>query len=377
MPSLGRVRIGHNGPVTTTDATAPEPAADHHATRRGTVMSITGLATSALIALLTVIPSPYAIGSAGPTFDTLGTDTQGEPLVQIEGAPTYTSSGELRLTTVSVSRAGARPFTLGRVLAAWASSREYVVPQEQVYGTPDEEEAAQEQAAQEWISSQESATVSALEALGHPVPATLTVVGMSQSSNAAGALEAEDAIVAVDGEATDTFAELAAAVGAREPGDDIAVTVVRDGEEVTETFATLDDGSGTAVMGVYIDPEFDLPIDVTVGIDRVGGPSAGLMFSLGIMDRLTEEDELHGALVAGTGTITADGDVGPIGGIRMKMIGASDAGAEWFLAPVENCADVTGNIPDGLHVVAVDTLEDAYEAITRIGAGDTADLPGC
>ncbi|WP_062384468.1 YlbL family protein [Demequina iriomotensis] len=362
--------------MTTTEATTPAPANDASSSRRATVMSITGLATSALIALLTVVPSPYAVGSAGPTFDTLGT-VDGVELVDISGAPTYPSTGELRLTTVSVSRAGSQPFTLGRVLAAWASSRQYVVPQEQVFGTEEQEDVASEQAQQEWISSQESATVSALEALGHPVPATLTVAGTSEDSNAADLLEVDDVIIAVDGEPTANFSDLVAAVGAREPGDEIAVTVLRDGAEVTETFATLADAAGDAVMGVFIDPDFDLPIDVTVQIDSVGGPSAGLMFSLGIMDRLTEQDELAGALVAGTGTIDATGDVGAIGGIDMKMIGASDAGAQWFLAPVENCDDVRGNIPDGLRVVAVDTLDDAYEAITRIGAGDADDLPGC
>ncbi|MDN4474936.1 S16 family serine protease [Demequina sp. SYSU T00192] len=362
--------------MTTTEASTPAPAERTTSTRRGTVMSVTGLATSALIALLTVVPSPYAVGSAGPTFDTLG-EVDDVPLVEISGAPTYMSSGELRLTTVSVSRAGSQPFTLGRVLAGWASPRQYVVPQENVFGTADEEEEAEQQAADEWISSQESATVSALEALGHPVPATLAVEGTSPGSHAQGVLEQGDVIVAVDGADVDTFAELADAVGAREPGDDIAVTFTRDGEETTETFATLDDGNGEAVIGVWINPEFDLPIDVEVQIDSVGGPSAGLMFSLGIMDRLTEVDELDGARVAGTGTIDATGDVGPIGGIRMKLYGAQDAGSEWFLAPVENCADVRGNIPDGLHVVAVDTLDDAYDAITRIGRGDTADLPGC
>lgn len=375
MPHPGAPSIGDNGTVTTAEATSPVSTERASTTRRGTVMSAAGLATSVLIAALTVVPSPYAVGGAGPTFDTLG-EADGVPLVEISGAPTFDSTGELRLTTVSVSRAGSQPFTLGRVLAAWASPRQYVVPQEEVFGTPGEEEAAEEQAQVDWITSQESATVSALEALGHPVPATMLVAGTADGSRAEGLLLEGDVIVAIDGGAVDTFDELAEAVGARNPGDEIAVTVEREGAEVTETFATLDD-DGDAVIGVYVDPTFDLPIDVTVQIDSVGGPSAGLMFSLGIMDRLTEIDELAGARVAGTGTIDTTGDVGPIGGIRMKLYGAADAGAAWFLAPVENCADVRGNIPDGLNVVAVDTLDDAYEAITRIGAGDTAGLPGC
>ena len=102
-----------------------------------------------------------------------------------------------------------------------------------------------------------------------------------------------------------------------------------------------------------------------------------LLFSLGIMDKLTEDDELNGAKVAGTGTISAAGDVGAIGGIRMKMWGAHDAGSKYFLAPVENCAEVKGNIPEGLNVFSVDTLDDAYQAVIAIGKGDTSSLSTC
>ncbi|WP_296666113.1 S16 family serine protease [Demequina sp.] len=362
--------------MTTTEATPPAPADRVTPSRRSTVMSITGLATSALIAVLTVLPSPYAIGGAGPTFDTLG-EVDGVPLVSIAGAPTYASTGELRLTTVSVSRAGSQPFTLGRVLAGWASPRQYVVPEEEVFGTPDQEDVVEQQAEADWITSQESATVSALEALGVPVPAELVVYDTVEGSNAVGLLLKGDVLTAVDGEPVPSYASLKEAIATRQPGDPITMTVERDGVTLSETFLTVDDGAGGAAVGVYIDPTFDLPIDVTVEIDSVGGPSAGMMFSLAIMDMLTELDELNGASVAGTGTIDAGGDVGPIGGIRMKLYGAVDDGARWFLAPVENCADVRGNIPEGLSVVAVETLDDAYEAVTRIGAGDTSALPGC
>lgn len=368
--------MGDNGPVTSSEAMLPAPEVQDAPSRRSTVMSISGLAASALIAVLTVLPAAYAIGGAGPTFDTLG-EVDGQPLVSISGAPTYDSTGELRLTTVSVSRAGSQPFTLGRVLAGWASPRQYVVPEEQVFGTPEQEQQVEEQAQVDWVTSQESATVSALEALGVEVPATLTVKGTAPESHAIGLLLPEDVITAVDGQAVPSFSALADAVADRAPGDEIAVTVARGGAEVTETFATIDDGTGEAVIGVYVDPGFELPIDVAVAIDSVGGPSAGLMFSLGIMDRLTPLDELAGQRVAGTGTMDASGDVGPIGGIRMKMYGALDDGADWFLAPVENCAEVRGNIPAGLTVVAVDTLDDAYEAIVRIGEGDAASLPPC
>jgi len=370
-------------PFEPTEPSAPPTAApyellvdDPQAARRAAVLSVTGLAASILIAVLTVMPAAFAIGGPGPTFDTLG-EKDGEPLVSISGAPTYPASGELRLTTVSVSDAGSAPFTMGRVLSGWASPKEYVVPRNWVFGTPDEEDAVAEQSRTDWITSQESATVAALEALGQPVPAIITVVDVPDDSGAYGHIEADDVIVAVSGQNLETYADLADAMAATTPGDPVTVTVERDGELVDETFDTTDDGAGKALMGVYVDPEFQLPIDVSVAIDSVGGPSAGLMFSLGIMDKLTEADELGGAKVAGTGTITAAGDVGPIGGISMKMWGALDAGSDFFLAPVENCDGVVGNIPDGLDVFSVDTLDDAYDAIVAIGKGETGSLPTC
>src|SRR5690606_10810906 len=121
----------------------------------------------------------------------------------------------------------------------------------------------------------------------------------------------------------------------------------------------------------------DFPFDVTIQLDNVGGPSAGMMFALGIVDVLTPGEATGGEDIAGTGTIAGDGDVGPIGGIRQKLYGARDAGADWFLAPQENCDEVTGHVPDGLRVVSVDTLADALTAVDAIAHGDVDGLPAC
>jgi len=354
----------------------PLVPSDKVVARRMAIISVSGLAASFLIATLTVLPSAFAIGGPGPTFDTLSS-VDGTPLVEISGAPTFPASGELRLTTVSVSRAGDQPFTLGRVLAGWASPREYVLPAEYVFGSPDEAKQVKQQAKSDWITSQESATVAALEELGTPVPATIRVAEVMDTSNAKGKLQKDDMIVAVNGKDVVAYGDLSKVLRATTPGGDVAVTVTRAGQRIDYVFATEDDGTGRAIMGIYVDPTFDIPIHVTVQIDSVGGPSAGLMFSLAIMDVLTQKDELRGAKVAGTGTIDAGGDVGPIGGIRMKLYGAKDAGAKYFLVPVENCEEVAGHVPEGLSVFSVDTLDDAYNAIEHIGAGDTVNLPTC
>lgn len=344
--------------------------------RRSIVLSVTGLGAALLVAVLSFLPAQFAIGSPGTTYDTLS-EVDGVPLVEIGGAPTYPTTGELRLTTVEVSRGSSAAFTLGPVIRAWLSSSQYAVPEENVFGSPDERDEFEEQSQQAWISSHEAAAVAALTALGRPVPATLEVAQVDQASHATGKLQQGDVIVAVNGQQALTFSDLADALAGVPAGDEISVDFLRAGQEQSVSFATLDDGDGGSLMGLWIDPQFDMPIDVTVQIDSVGGPSAGLMFSLAIMDLLTESDELNGARIAGTGTINADGDVGPIGGIIMKMHGALDDGAEYFLAPALNCPEVVGNVPAGLSVFSVETLEEAYETATRIGAGDVGGLPTC
>lgn len=116
---------------------------------------------------------------------------------------------------------------------------------------------------------------------------------------------------------------------------------------------------------------------ITMNARTVGGPSAGMMFALGTIDKLTPVNLANGKIIAGTGTISATGQVGKIGGIQLKMIGARNSGATWFLAPVGNCSSVVGHVPTGLHVVAVSNLTDAYNAVKAIGLGRGAGLPTC
>lgn len=343
--------------------------------RRANVMAATGLAASLLLTVLTVVPSQYAIEGPGPTFDTLAASND-VPLVRIDGATTYQSSGELRLTTVSVSNASTQRFTVGAVIEGFFSPSRTVQPVEAVLGSPQDQKASEDRSAQQWITSQESATVSALEALGHEVPATISVVEVLDESNANGKLEVGDVLVAADGKALVSYRDLSEYLDSHRVGDTITLTVKRAGEDVTVSFDLID-YDGAARMGITVDPQFDPPIDVKVGIDKVGGPSAGMMFALAIMDQLTPDDELNGAHVAGTGVVDVDGQVYPIGGVALKMVGARAAGADSFLVPVENCNEVLGHIPDGLDVYAVDTLDDAYAAIVAIGEKDTSVLPRC
>jgi Lon-like protease len=351
--------------------------------RRSVTLVVSMLVTAALAAVLMVLPTPYAVRTPGPTEDTLGVQDQGAgqsatelPLIEISGAETYPASGELRLTTVSVYGGPGGDVLIGDVLWGWTSPERSVQPVELVFPEPVTQEEQQEQGQAQMVSSQESATVAALTELGYEVPTTMTVVAAAEGTGADGAVEPGDVIVSLDDEPLESYTELLTVLDGVTPGDDVVLGVERDGEPVDLTIAT-GEGDGRALLGVLIDPVYDFPVDVTIQIEDIGGPSAGTMFALGIVDLMTPEDELDGAVVAGTGTMDVDGRVGPIGGIGQKMYGAVRDGAQWFLAPSDNCSEVAGQEPEGLEVVAVSTLAEARAAMDAIGAGEGEDLPRC
>jgi PDZ domain-containing protein len=187
-----------------------------------------------------------------------------------------------------------------------------------------------------------------------------------------------DGVVAFQGSPVATYAELIGRLARTEPGTDVVLGVLRDGERRDLAITTgAAAGEDRAVMGVYIDPRYDFPVDVSIQIENIGGPSAGMMFALGIIDKLTPDDEANGEVIAGTGTVSPEGAIGPIGGIEQKLYGALRDGAAWFLAPAANCAEVAGNEPDGLRVVRVETLRDARLAMEAIGAGEGENLDTC
>lgn len=191
---------------------------------------------------------------------------------------------------------------------------------------------------------------------------------------------AGDVILSVNGETATDVDALRAALAAN--GTDAPASIVvrhEDGTEETVSITpTLSEQTDAPALGISATYDYDFPFDVQIQLNDVGGPSAGMMFALGIIDMLTPGELNGGQNVAGTGTIDAAGDVGPIGGIRQKLYGARDAGATWFLAPATNCDEVVGNVPDGLTVFAVSTLSDSMTALQTIAdGGDTAALPSC
>lgn len=344
-------------------------------TARAVTLSVATVATALLVAVAGVLPVPYAVHSPGPTWDTLGED-DGVPLIRVEGAPTFEPTGELRLTTVEVGGGPGYPVSLASAIAAWVDPQRSVAPVETVFSPDEDREVIEERNQAAMISSQEHATVAALEELGYEVPTTLLVESAIEGTGSAGVVEEGDVITAVDGEDVTSFSDLSAVLDEVSPGAEVELAVEREGEPV-ELEVTTTEQDGKALLGVFIDPEFELPVDVRIQIENVGGPSAGLMFALGIVDVLTEADETGGVTIAGTGTMDLTGAVGPIGGIRQKLYGAREDGATWFLAPEDNCGEVVGHVPDGLSVTSVGTLAQARAAVEAIGRGETEGLPTC
>ncbi|MGC7150636.1 signal protein PDZ [Paenarthrobacter ureafaciens] len=357
------------------DPTSAAPAPPGGSSRY-MMMVVSGLVALGLGLGAAALPVPYVVESAGPTFNTLGQDGD-KPVITVSGHETYPAKGNLDLTTVLMAGGPKSPASIYDLFRAWLDKSKAVYPEELIYpkGTTAEQTVQQGEIAME--TSQENAVAAALRELDIPFEQRLTVAGLSDGSPSSGKLQEGDRLLAINGKAITSMsvvqAELSAGAGAP-----VVVGIDRNGSTTSVTVTPTKNASDRYVLGVLLSSDFTFPFDVKISLDNVGGPSAGMMFALGIVDTLTPGDLTGGRHVAGTGTITADGAVGPIGGVAQKMIGARQHGATMFLAPAANCADVVGNVPDGLQVVKVETLADARAAVERLGSGqDTSGLPTC
>ncbi|WP_345713541.1 YlbL family protein [Kineococcus glutinatus] len=360
-------------------ATGPVPA--RAPGPRGALLAGSGLLLVALLALVSLLPVPYAALSPGPVRDTLG-EQDGEPVISITGLPTYPTSGALDLTTVSVQGGPSSPLTVAELLWAWREPSTSLLRREQLYPQGQSADEAEEEGQAEMTGSQEAAKVAALRELGIEVPTGLTVADTLADTADADADAADDGlrrgdvITSVDGTAVDDVAALRAQVAAAEVGQELAVGVRRDDEDLVVPVRTSAGEDGRPRLGVTLST-YDLPVDIEVRLADVIGPSAGTMFALAIVDQLTPGEMTGGERIAGTGSIDADGQVGVIGGLRQKVLGAQAAGADYFLAPAAECPEVRGQVPAGVRLVPVRTLHEARLAVEAIGRGESADLPSC
>ncbi|WP_329455754.1 YlbL family protein [Streptomyces sp. NBC_01497] len=359
--------------------------------RRTVTMLASTLVLIALLCVGVLTKVPYSEMSPGPTTNTLS-NPGGKPVLQISGRKTYPTTGNLNMVTVRVTSADTH-LNIAEAVYGWLAHDEVVVPHDTLYPEGQTEQQSTQENAEEFSQSQESAKVAALKVLHIPVVAHVDVASVLKGSPAEGKLHAGDLILAVDGTKVTRQDQVAKLVTKHKAGQDVTFTVVpaedaaaakkADKEPtasrriVVKTATSHDEGASRAIVGIAAGTDHTFPFTMDIKLADVGGPSAGLMFSLGLVDKLTPGSLTGGKFIAGTGTIDDSGTVGPIGGIAMKLVGARAAGARYFLTPADNCAAAADDTPSGLTLVKVKNISDAKASLDKIRNGDTAGLPSC
>jgi len=343
--------------------------------RRALTLTIAGIGFIACLVVVFAVPVPYVALLPGPTYNTLG-PLHGKPVVQINGQRTFPASGHLNMVTISyIGGPGSNPpFNILAAIQAWLSPHEAVVPQEELFPPGKTQREVIKQDTLQMVDSQQTAEAAALCQLGVKFTTIDTITSTIRGLPAAGRLRRGDVITAVDGKQVTCSSTAASMIQDRPVGQRVVLTVTRDGTSRTVALRTAS-YQGQPVVGVHVAESFKFPFEVKINIGNVGGPSAGLMFALAIIDKLTPANLTGGKFIAGTGEIAVNGAVGAIGGIQQKMAAARAAGATVFLAPAGNCSDTVGSVPGGLRVVKVSTLRGAIAALNALKAGKPA--PAC
>ena len=329
-----------------------------------------------LLTLAALLPVPFVILSPGPTFNTIG-DVNGVPLVEISDTTTYPTTGALDMTTIREEGEPRSALTVYGALVAWVDPNRAVLPRELLYGDQETGEEVEQRNAIMFSTSQSNAIAAALGALDEPVIEDVVVTAVVEGTPAFGVLDAGERIIAVDGRKVTQPADVVDQVRAKPVGSTIVFTVERDGAEtdLEVVSAPKPDEPDVPYVGITVGVNYRAEFPIRFTLEDVGGPSAGMMFALAIVDKLSPDDLTGGGHVAGTGTIDPTGAVGAIGGIRQKLAGARGAGATLFLMPEVHCEEAAGHVPDGLTVVPVATLQDSLDALSAWRAGDP--LPQC
>ncbi len=342
--------------------------------RRALTLLVAGIGAAVLAVTGAVLPVPYVVLSPGPTINTLGTYQHGKPLIQVAGHKVYPTTGHLNLVTVSFQGGPGDEINLYTALRGWLSPHDAVVPQEELFGNNTNVRQVQRENVQEMTNSQQDATAAALCQLNISFKSVTTVTRTEKGMPADGVLHSGDVITAVDGRSPTCRSTVAQLIRGRSPGAPVALRITSHGQTRTVRLVTKS-ANRNAVVGVIVTEQFQFPFEVRIKVGDIGGPSAGMMFALGLVDKLSPGDLTGGRFVAGTGEIDSDGTVGAIGGIQQKMVGARNEGATVFLAPAGNCQDVRGAVPTGLRVVKVSTLTEAAQDLEALNAGKQ--VPSC
>ncbi|MCM3884661.1 PDZ domain-containing protein [Frankia sp. R82] len=344
--------------------------------RRTQTLVVTSVLALVLLVVGLWLPVPFVTLAPGPVTDTLGA-VDGTRLITIEGHRTYPTSGRLELTTVEETPR----LNLVSALHDWLDANQAVVPTELIRPRGSTEQQVQQENTQAMLDSQDQATAAALAWLKiEPTGTSVTVGTVTDDSAAAGKLAAGDVLTQVNGVAVTSQEQLRTEISKVRPGVPVTISYRRDGKDASASIVTrpAPDDPKRPVIGVTTSAKRTYPLTVRIRLSDVGGPSAGLMFAMGIVDMLTPGELTGGKTIAGTGTIDEKGAVGPIGGIQQKILGARASGASIFLVPAANCADARaverGKAP---RLVKVDTLTDALSSVDALRVNPAATVPSC
>lgn len=334
--------------------------------RRRTIRWIFAAVFVAAVAAALFIRLPYYTLSPGSSRAT-------EPLITVEDAQTYENDGTVDFLTVSLRQA-----TASELLVAWIDSAIEVESRDDLFGKRSENEN-REINVRMMSDSKDSATFQALTRLGYTIPSSGTgavVASVQPDGPTAGVLEAGEVIVAIDDVSITMNDQLVAQIGASTPGTVRQISVERfDGSDrriVPVTIGARPDDPARGYLGVSTftrDLTFDFPVTVTIDSGTVSGPSAGLAFTLGLLDVLTPGSLTGGQHIAATGTMDLDGRVGPVGGVHQKVVAARRAGATLMLVPSDEL-DEARSVAGGLRIEPADTLDQALAVLTTLGGGD-------
>jgi PDZ domain-containing protein len=342
-------------------------------------------AVIALIAVALLQGLPFATFAPGGTVDVLGSDVNEAEVVQVDGHEVYRDSGQLRMTTVRVSPAGDPPSTaylsLGELMSTWFDGDDAVYPYDAVHEVGETAESNREQGAVQMATSQDDAVYVALTEDGIDVPQLLQVAAVSEGEASDGVLQVGDVLTSVDGQPVRDDLELRRAIQQGSPEEPLRIGIERDGEprtvQVTPVEETIE-GEQRLLIGITPGYDYDFPFDVEINIsENIGGPSAGLIFSLAVYDTITPGSLTGGARVAGTGEIAPDGSVGPIGGIQQKIAGAREEGTDLFLVPVDNCTEALGAENGDMQLVRASTMHEVRLALEAYADDPEAEMPSC
>lgn len=330
---------------------------------------VAGLVVAALVSV------PYVALTPGPTVNTLGKPF-GKELIQISGRRTYPTNGNLNLVTVSYTGGPGTDFNIFSALRAWLTPDDAVVPASEIYSSGQTQQQVVQQDTQQMLGSQQDATAAALCYLNIGFKTVDAVQATVKGTPAHGVLQPGDVITAVDGTPVDCHHQIVNMIRDRTPGATVTLTVQRKGGETKAIKLGTKNVNGAAVVGIQLaPPTYVFPFTIKINLPGIGGPSAGLMFALGIIDKLSPNSLTGGRFIAGTGEIEPTGAIEPIGGIQQKMAGARAAGATIFLTPAANCPNTVGAVPAGLRLVRVSTLASAVNDLQAIEHGKP--VPSC